>query len=299
MNHCPLAISRRTLRVLLFLVCLAVPLVSVIGQQAEGGTAANTSPAAAANPAASSSVGLLNPNMFESSLAALTMLLVIAVLMESAFATIFNWRAFLAYVSVKGVKTPIMIAFAWWVVATLGVDVVASLIAAYKTPAAGPPVPVESISGHLTKFLTAMILAGGSAGIHNLMTTLGFRSKEREAGGPPAPKPDAAWLAIHLTRDKIVGDARVSINDQGPITGTTANPPAPIAGILTGRRPRLRDIFFRNRNRFPANEGHTLKPGNIYEVTVSGVDKSGQPLSTEAERIVLANRAIVDLEVTL
>jgi hypothetical protein len=42
--------------------------------------------------------------------AALTMLFVIAVLLESAFAVIFEWRVFLAYFSVRGIKPIIMIA---------------------------------------------------------------------------------------------------------------------------------------------------------------------------------------------
>src|SRR5262245_36833597 len=43
--------------------------------------------------------------IYKSSLAALTMLFVVAVLVESALNPIFNWRVFLTYFSSTGVKT--------------------------------------------------------------------------------------------------------------------------------------------------------------------------------------------------
>jgi hypothetical protein len=111
--------------------------------------------------------------IYEKSLAALTMLFVIAILLENAFAIIFNWRVFLAYFSSRGVKTIVMIVGSLIVVNVFDVDIVASLISAYK--AAAEP------SGPVSKFITALILAGGSTGVYNRMYALGYRSERREA----------------------------------------------------------------------------------------------------------------------
>jgi hypothetical protein len=62
----------------------------------------------------------------------MTILLVIAVILENAFAVMFNWRVFLAYFSVPSVKTIIMIVVSWLIVNKFDIDVMASLIAAYQ-----------------------------------------------------------------------------------------------------------------------------------------------------------------------
>lgn len=59
--------------------------------------------------AAKSEVALGKNALYEKSLAALTMLLVLAVLLENAFSVIFNWRVFLTYFSLRGVKTIVMV----------------------------------------------------------------------------------------------------------------------------------------------------------------------------------------------
>src|SRR6516225_10013948 len=64
-----------------------------------GGLSATTSP----NPLG------LSDTVYSTSLSVLTMLFVVALLLESAFSTIFNWRVFLTYFSTRGVKTIIMI----------------------------------------------------------------------------------------------------------------------------------------------------------------------------------------------
>src|SRR6516164_453340 len=51
----------------------------------------------------------LSDMVYSSSVSVLTMLFVVALLLESAFSVIFNWRVFLTYFSTRGVKTIIMI----------------------------------------------------------------------------------------------------------------------------------------------------------------------------------------------
>ena len=74
---------------------------------------------------------VLDTEAFSRSLTALTMLLVVALLIENALAIIFGWRVFLAYFSLRGVRTIIAIAVSWLVVVTFKFDILGALIHEY------------------------------------------------------------------------------------------------------------------------------------------------------------------------
>ena len=134
-----------------------------------------------------SPVALDNTEIYKESLAALTMLFVVAVLLESAFALIFNWRVFLAYFSRSGVKTIVMIGVSLVVVKGFNLDIVSSLLAAYQRS----PQP----SGFWSQFITALGRRG-SAGVYNIMYTLGYRKEKPESEISPRPPADKAWVAF-------------------------------------------------------------------------------------------------------
>jgi hypothetical protein len=247
--------------------------------------------ASAALAATDNPLALGNNQIYEKSLAALTLLLVVAVLLENAFATIFNWRVFLAYFSSKGVKTIVMVVVSLIVVNVFDIDVVASLISAYKTA----PEP----SGLVSKFITALILAGGSAGIYNIMYALGYRTERRDAELNAKPPPDKAWVAVRVDRRDAKGDVYVKLREIGPAAGA-ATAPAPIAGTITFRRQSLGDLLFRRPNRFPQNGGYVVTPGVVYAITVEGKNEQGTSLKALAgEQYVFAPGAIVDFAVSL
>jgi hypothetical protein len=255
--------------------------------------------AAADKAAAEKPPALNNDALYSKSLAALTMLFVVAVLLENAFAVIFNWRVFLAYFSLPGVKTIIMIVVSWLIVNTFGIDVMASLIAAYKSPATGPAMDPATISGPASRFITALILAGGSAGVNRIMVALGFRSLRTQEDVVPRPPQNRAWVAVLLKRSQAIGDVFVQIQEIGPAAGA-ANAPAPIAGIIQDKRSQLSGLLFRQKNRFPPNGGHTVSTGTIYSITVNGIDNQGHQVTANVnERYVFAPGAIVDIEVAL
>ena len=255
--------------------------------------------AAADIAAADKPPALNNDALYSKSLAALTMLFVVAVLLENAFAVIFNWRVFLAYFSLPGVKTIIMIVISWLIVNTFGIDVMASLIAAYKSPANGPPVDPAIISGPASRFITALIVAGGSAGVNRIMVALGFRSIRTQEEVIPRPPVNTAWVAVRLKRNRAVGDVFVKIQTIGPAAGNPSAP-APIAGVIRQKRSQLSGLLFRQVDRFPPNGGHTVLPDTIYGIIVNGVDAGGKSLTApEGETYVFAPGAIVDVDVTL
>jgi hypothetical protein len=247
--------------------------------------------------AASSPLPPINDQIYSKSLAALTELFVVALLLESAFAVIFNWRVFLAYFSLRGVRTIIMIAASWLVVSHFGLDVMATLIAAYKSPPApDQSINPGSITGGVSQFVTALILAGGSSGVNRIMTALGFRSPSREEEVVPHPPANKAWVAVRVNRKQAKSEVLVCIKEIGP---PDANSPSPIAGMISFKRTSLPGLLFREVSRFPQNGGHTLAPNTVYSISVEAKDANNNPVHSQAQLYVFAPGAIVDLEIDL
>lgn len=234
-------------------------------------------------------IALDDISIYNKSLAALTMLFVIAVLLENAFALLFNWRVFLTYFSVAGVKTLVMFAVSLMVVHWYGVDILASLIAAYRKLPAPESTPVS-------KVVTAMILAGGSSVVNRIMVALGFRTATADKLPDPKPPADKAWIAVHVQPSKSVGPVSVLIQNLGP---ANANSPSPLAGTIRFRRPSLKELLWRNVNRFPPNGGYTVAPGVVYKITVVGKDSANAEVRAEIGEFVFAPNAIADFDVTL
>ena len=256
------------------------------GSAAGGTTSPATSPAPR-NPLVN------NTQLYSASMAALTELFVIAVLLENAFAVVFNWRVFLTYFSLRGVKTVIMVVSSVLIVWSFNIDVMAKLIAAYNS---SPGAPVTPASTPFTLFITALILAGGSSGVNKIMTSLGFRS-DRQGEIAPTPPLNKAWVSIRVKRNQANSEVLVKIKEIGP---ADANSPGPIAGIVAFKRPSLAGLLFPDVNRFPENGGHTVSPGVVYSISVESKDSQGNNITAlGAEQYVFAPGAIVDLTVTL
>lgn len=233
-------------------------------------------------------------DVYTKSLRALTMLFVVAVLLENAFAIIFNWRIFLTYFSLRGVKTPIMIIVSFIIVTLFDLDILAALINAYQAPPG-------NASGFMSSFVTALILAGGSAGVHNIMSTLGYRDQRTVEEVEKRPPGNAAWLAVTVTlKTGTVGPAIVHRGGPMPPRGDGTDP-LPIAGTVSFRRPSVLALMLRNNNRFPQNGGYTLQPNQLYEVWVTAETDQGAIVKVQAGGgpLVLAPGAIVNLSVTL
>ncbi len=241
-----------------------------------------------------------NGSIYEKSLLALTMLFVLAVLLESAFATIFNWRLYKAFVDQRACKTLIMIVGAWIVVKWSGMDIFHALIKAYMTDKS------QLASSCGTKFLTALILAGGSTGVYNIMYSLGFRSQRRPEELRLAPPKDKAWVTVRVTPKNMVGQALVRIS---PITSPPPPAPAPapnlapIAGTVSVGQSKclliLWRFFFGNKDRFPKTGGYPVEPNTPYLIEAEAKDANDQPLGGPLGTYVFAPGAIVDLETTL
>lgn len=240
---------------------------------------------AALGQAAGEEVALADPDVLAASIRALTILLVLSVLIESGLETVFSWRLYETYFAQRALKRPLAVLVSFVIVRTFELDVFASLLDTYST---GEDVG----SVWVTELLTALILAGGSGAINNMLARLGVRTRYE----PPVQlPPEKGWISIRVRRGRdIAGPVHVTV---------TEDPSAPadlpsIAGSTYTRTPSVGSLLFRNRDRFPPNGGYVVASGKPYRVTVAGRDREGKPLQTAVtpEPIKLAPGARVDFD---
>lgn len=239
--------------------------------------------------ALTSDLDLGEQDIYQASLRALTVLMVVAILIENALALIFNWKVFRAYFSERGLKTIIGFAVSFVVVSNFQVDIVASLLDAYSTSEKRVP------SNLATQILTAMIVAGGSAGVHNVMRALGYRSEVDTKEFEP-PK-DKAWIAVRVNRKSGKGSMQVAVTED---KSAPASLPA-MAGTVMASRPSIMSLLVRNTNRFPQNGGYSVVPGKAYQISLLGLDENGDKIAIPigGGPVKLAPGAIVDFDVKL
>lgn len=225
-------------------------------------------------------------DIYENSLKALVVLFVVAVLIESALSTLFNWRLFLQVFNGRGMKTLIAIIVAWVVVDMLKLDIVQQLLMAYYKVV--PP------SEWLTKLLTALIIAGGSNGVYNILVTLGYRDAKRAEAAVPTPPRGKAWLSV---RAKVPDAATIDVKVQKVGPADPAQTSAIAGAIAKGGFWRsLFYVFFRDRSRFPQSGGYVVAPDHLYRIEIEAVDKEGKPIPHRfSKECVFAEGAIVDL----
>ena len=216
-------------------------------------------------------------------------LFVVATIMESALSTIFEWRLYKEFFNGRAVKTLVMIGFGFAVVSAFNYDVFQRVISL----AGG-----SGGDGPLSRILSALVLAGGSAAVYQLFITLGLRPPSEPAALLPQPAESRAWFSVRIVTDQNPID--VAFNYVRIKTPTDEDLTAPaIAGVLRPPAPFLKHlerIFFADRTRFPAYGGITVEAGDVvYRITVTYVRAPKTPPITElVYQGRFANRAIVD-----
>jgi len=229
------------------------------------------------------------------SFSSLIILFVLAVLIESALAVIFNWRLFLEMFNGRGVKTLVAILVSWVVVVTFDLDqkVFEALLAAYG-------ITGEQTDRTIGIILTTLILAGGSGGVNRILVALGYREKiDNKPRVPKAPKGEA-WIAVRFRRDKATGPIEVKLQKLGQ---RTASSPPELAAIVApvGFWYRLWSVFFLDRNRFPPTAGESVKPGFEYQIRIDARDAQGKriPCALDDRTYCFADGAVIDFDITL
>ena len=229
------------------------------------------------------SIAFNDSEFYGTSFKALFALFILAVLIESGLALIFRWRPFLDYFDSRTVNAIVAFVLSLMFVRLFDLDIATKLVNTYSGTAHPSNWP--------GLVLTALIIAGGSAGVNRILQTLGFRAAASEQPPPPKPPEREAWIAVTLVRQSAVGPVSVFIGPAGnpAVAGT-------ISGVSAGRS--LWRYLVRDKGRFPQSGGFTVGPGS-YEVFLRGIDRSGATVeSRKWGPYDIAPRAIVDIELS-
>lgn len=217
---------------------------------------------------------------------AVFLLFLLAVVIESALAIIFNWRPFVETFNARAVRPLVSFFVAYVFVEKFKLDLMASIVNSTTTAAVAP--------SSMGKVLTALVLAGGSAGVNNLLIALGYRQKKTPETATPKPPATQAWVAIRLERERAVGQVQVFLG-----TPQAANARPPLVGVIHGAsKPGLR-YFLSDRGRFPGYGGHSVPANSDVTIELVGVDSNNQPLGQRWGPFTLAGGAIIDLVLKL
>jgi hypothetical protein len=217
-------------------------------------------------------------------LAILLGLFAVAVIMEQAMTALFQWRVYRTYFDARALKTPLMFLVGLGVVLSFKYDVFKDVLT-LVSPGPGPS--GETIS----KLLSALVLAGGSAGVYNLLVQLGFRSPP--APLTPIPTLDAteAWISVTVNTPEPI--ATVHIAEK---IADGSYQPAMLLGCLKQSKIRsvgafnmLLGVFLANPMRYPSYGGRKVKADTDYRITV----KAGASEVTVFDGRI-ASRAIID-----
>lgn len=241
------------------------------------------------------------PGALEQSFRILVSAFVLAVLLENAFALLFNWRLFLEFFVGKAWRTPIMFLGALAVVRNFDLDLMAQLFQAYN-----PTARAATDLGWFTSAITAMVLAGGSVGVNRVMVALGFRSQIRPDAVEPELEPTEAYVAVRVLGAGSDALYRVNMDVIDPIPPDTPTSLGFVGGP-SNLRARFVDLLFPVRSRIPRSGGLRVSTKKAYRVSVTDLtdgrhyDTLGKPIETpqKSQVFAFAPKAIVDFTIRI
>jgi hypothetical protein len=221
------------------------------------------------------------------SVSVLIRLFVLAVILESALAVIYNWRPYLATFETRTTNPLITFFAALALVWLFNLDQVGALMRAY-----GSGAPEHSPDGQWASIIvTALVVAGGSSGVNRMLRSLGYRSITLDEEKPKPPRTEA-WLAV-------IDTSRTAAEGSYDILTRSDKGPWAVIGSL--KRPRRRSgilqWLLRNPRRFPSSGGLSMPINTPIEVAVQSRD-SKKPVSVWGPN-ALAPGAILDVPVDL
>ena len=215
------------------------------------------------------------------------MLFVLAVVLESSLAVIFNWRPFVETFNARAVRPVISFLVAYVFVVLFELDLMTKLVNVIK-PSDYPP----NTSGQL---LTALMLAGGSAAVNNVLVGLGFRQQRTPATAVPKTAADARLDC---------GQDRPETSRVGPVSVFLGPPPAagakpPLVAVLDKPSRRGFRYFLADPGRFPNTGGYPIAANTEVVLHVDGVDRAKAAVHEEWGPTTIGGGAVIDLDFTM
>ncbi len=225
--------------------------------------------------------------VYEASFKALFTLFILAVVIESGLQLIFRWRPYLSTFNTAGVNALIAFAFSWFFVGYFQLDIATRLVNAYlgaQSSYANTPIGYA---------LTALIIAGGSAGVNRVFRAFGIRPI-----GPPAeivgPRhDDTAWISVSIKRERAKGTISVLYGKENHEA---------VIGTISGKYSDnvLRNLFLRNKGRFPQSGGYRVAvtdEAQVIKVLAKDENNNDIPIPMWGPHPI-GSRAIIDVERT-
>ena len=203
-----------------------------------------------------------DPNLIGKAAQILFAMLVVAIILESALALLFNWRVFLEFFDGRGVRSVIMFAVSFLVVWGFKQDFVGRLFEVY-VGATG----TGRATGHLgTMVLTALVLAGGSAGVNKLMVALGVRDNRTAETVVARPPKNMAWVSISAVWTGLGRPEFEVLSLSLPPNEVDAPLVPQLLGVIGNQSvgSRFRKYFWRDVRRVPMSGGLEVTPGQPY-----------------------------------
>lgn len=262
------------------------PSNTVVPDPAPANSTATNTTVPAPNAGVPESAQQIDPAVYGEMFKILFAVFTIAVVLESALAVIFNWRLFLVYFDSRGTKTIVSVLAGVLVATSLHLDIIDRLYKAMY--------PGGSGLGPFGYFLTGLVLAGGSAGVNNILKTLGFRSLQTAEAKQPKPRTKEAWLAVRLKRIR---------SEKTPVQVflTRDNDGERLIGTIMGTRaPSIFARLRTNPMRYPNVAGFAVPADSL--VTVQLRDPTlpaGEDVSEPWGPYRIGEGAIIDFELTL
>lgn len=227
-----------------------------------------------------------NEEVYERSFQAIFILFILAVVVESGLQLIFRWRPYVRNFDTSGVNALVAFGFSFLLVQMFNLDIATQLVNAYTSPAITYP------SSTVGSLLTAMIIAGGSAGVNRVFRGFGFRPIELPAEISGPRDETIAWISVMLDRNNAHGPVNVLFGDE-------ANPS--VIGTIKGNQLQwpLFHYFIRNPGRFPQSGGFAVAVKSDQILKLVGTDVKGNVVEGTWGPFNVGPRAIIDVEMNL
>lgn len=240
--------------------------VAAVLEPALAQTAGQTS--GAATTAANATTEPTNTELATKAGRALLKYLVLAIVLESAMTTLFQWRRYQKVAYRRGWKTPITVAVAYLILTAYPeLDAFTDVLKAVGVENVGKGYHYD-LGGFITRVLTAFLLAGGSAGFVKIYQSLGIRPPVQTDNDPDVIA--QTTLRVRINRGTMVsGPVTLQLDEEAAVTAGAND------WLFRNVAPGRHLIRARAAKTVPAGAQATETPDVVYVSGVTDVNPAG------------------------
>lgn len=205
----------------------------------------------------------------------------LAAVIEAALAVIFAWPVFLDRINRRNAKMPISLLVSGVVAWGFDLELVHKLAAAFGAGSG------QNLPDWFDALLSALILAGGAAGVRNLMVSLGLATPTAEIEKPHRPPSNKGWLSLRDARADRGTPLEIWLTPEGEVSRVIG-----VIAARTRQAPGFLRWMVTDAARFPRVAGYAVDVGKRYTISVREGDGQSQVIGID---YAFGEAAIVDL----